>query len=54
MLLSELLTPDGWLGFGFTYALYLKENFLKRIDGLAEVRRYNANPTTFEICFLYY
>ena len=44
MLLSGLLTSEGWLGFGFTYALYLKETFLKRIEGLAEVRRYNANP----------
>ena len=29
MLLSGLLTSEGWLGFGVTYALYLKEIYLK-------------------------
>ena len=29
--------------------IYLKETFLKRIDGWAEVRRYNANPNIKKI-----
>ena len=45
---ERLLTSGGWkLGY-----LFNSLGFGLRIDGLVKVHRYNANTTTFKICFL--